>query len=93
MTTETKLRGGIAMSLLAFIIMVFFYFQQQDELQKCQASNIQKEELINQRDSLQAELFVKGVEIGRYEVALEIFKEKNKTAADEFELILTTQTE
>ena len=32
-------------------------------------------------------------QVDRYEVALEIFKEKNKKAADEFELILSTQTE
>ena len=31
-------------------------------------------------------------QVDRYEVALEIFKEKNKKAADEFELILLTQT-
>ena len=30
--------------------------------------------------------------VDRYEVALELFKEKNKKAADEFELILLTQT-
>ena len=31
-------------------------------------------------------------QVDRYEVALELFKEKNKKAADEFELILLTQT-
>lgn len=44
-------------------------------------------------DSLRNELFNKNVEVGRYEMTLEIFKEKNKSAAQEFELILTTQTE
>ena len=93
MTTETKFRGGIAMCLLGIITMTFFYFQQQDELQKCQSSNIQLQQLINERDSLRDELFNRSVEVGRYEVAFEIFKEKNKTGAEEFELILTTQTE
>ena len=46
-----------------------------------------------QIDSLRDELFIKFTEVGRYEVALEIFKEQNKKAADEFELVLTTQTE
>lgn len=44
-------------------------------------------------DSLKNELFVKGIELGRYEVALELLKEQDKKAADKFELILTTQTE
>lgn len=88
------------MSLLGLTIMTFFYFQQQDELRKCKdgqdfflGGDIEKQELINQRDSLQSELFVSGVQLGRYEVAFELFKEKNKLGAEEFELILTTQTE
>ena len=100
MTTETKFRGCLAMTLLGLIMMTFFYFQQQDELQRCKASNgflqggdIEKAQIINERDSLQSELFITGVQLGRYEVAFEIFKEKNKTGAEEFELILTTQTE
>jgi len=44
-------------------------------------------------DSLQSELFQSQSQAGRYEVALELFKEKNKEAAEEFELILSTQTE
>jgi hypothetical protein len=77
-----------------------FYFQQKDDLQKCKdgqdfflGGDIEKQELINQRDSLQSELFVTEVQLNRYQIALELFKEKNKTGADEFELILTTQTE
>ena len=100
MTTETKFRGGLAMTLLGLITMTFFYFQQQDELKRCKEENdivqggdIEKQELVNERDSLKSELFVKGVELGRYEIAFEMFKEKNKSGAEEFELILTTQTE
>jgi uncharacterized membrane protein len=44
-------------------------------------------------DSLSAELFVCGVIKGRYEITLELLREKNKKAADEFELIMSTQTE
>ena len=100
MTTETKLRGGLAMSLLGLTIMIFFYFQQLDELQRCksgdgflQGGNIEKAQIINERDSLRDELFIRFTEVSRYEVALEIFKEQNEKAAYEFELILTTQTE
>ena len=80
--------------------MSFFYFQQQDELRKCkeehefiQGGDIEKQMSINERDSLKSELFVTEVQLGRYEVAFEMFKEKNRTGAEEFELILTTQTE
>ena len=44
-------------------------------------------------NSLQSELFQTQSQTGRYEVALELFKESNKKAANEFELILSTQTE
>jgi hypothetical protein len=100
MTTETKFRGGLTMALMGLIIMTFFYFQQQDELRKCkegdgflQGGDIEKAQIINERDSLRDELFIRFTEVGRYDVALEIFKEQNKKAADEFELILKTQTE
>jgi hypothetical protein len=100
MNLETRLRAGIAMLLLSLVILTFFYFQQQDELKRCKdgqdfflGGDIEKQELINQRDSLQSELFVTSTQLGRYEVAFELFKEKNKTGAEEFDLILTTQTE
>ena len=93
MTRETKFRGGIAMSLLGLVVMTFFYFQQQDELRKCkeehefiQGGDIEKQMLINERDSLKSELFVTEVQLGRYEVAFEMFKEKNRIGAEEFEL-------
>ena len=44
-------------------------------------------------DSLQNELFIKQTEVGRYEMALEIFKEEDSVAADHFEYILSTKTE
>jgi len=100
MTTETKFRGGLTMALMGLIIMTFFYFQQQDELQRCKLGNgflqggdIEKAQIINERDSLRDELFNISVDLGRYETALEIFKERNKKGAEEFELIITTQTE
>jgi hypothetical protein len=48
---------------------------------------------INTIDSLQSELFQTQSQSGRYEVALELFKEEDSVAADRFELILSTQTE
>jgi hypothetical protein len=44
-------------------------------------------------DSLQTELFVKQTEVGRYQMALETFKEEDSVAADHFEYILSNKTE
>ena len=83
--------GAVAVLLICYL--------QQKELAKLRAEkkievvvggDIQKAQLI---DSLQSELFVSQTVVGRYEVALELFREKNKKGADEFELILSTQTE
>lgn len=100
MTREANFIAGITISLLGLIAMTFFFFKQQDELQRCKdgqdfflGGDIEKQALINERDSLQSELFVTGVQLTRYEAAFEMFKEKNKSGAEEFELILTTQTE
>ena len=87
MTTETKLRAGLAITLLGLIMMTFLYFEKDRVYQEIKVSSSK------QIDSLRDELFIKFTEISRYEITLEIFKEQNKKAADEFELILTTQTE
>ena len=44
-------------------------------------------------DSVSQENLPLQIELGRYEVALELLKEEDKAAADKFERILTTQTE
>jgi hypothetical protein len=49
--------------------------------------------IINNTDSLQSELFQTQSQLGRYEVALEMFKEEDSVAADQFEYILSTKTE
>jgi hypothetical protein len=87
MTTETKFRAGLVMTLLGLIMMTFLYFEKDRAYQELKISSSK------QIDSLRDELFIKFTEISRYEIALEIFKEQNKKAADEFELTLITQTE
>lgn len=59
------------------------------DIQKAQAID----SLTNMADSLRSEIFVSEVQLGRYEVATELLREKDKKAAELFELILTTQTE
>lgn len=49
--------------------------------------------LENQNDSLQMELFNYKTEVGRYEITLEILKERDSTAATKFESILYSETE
>jgi hypothetical protein len=49
--------------------------------------------LTNISDSLRDESFIHFVEAGRYEMALEIYKDKNPKAVEEIELIKITQTE
>ena len=51
---------------------------------------VEKDEVI---DSLYSEIFIQQTIVGRYEIALEMLKESNPKAAEEYELILTTQTE
>jgi hypothetical protein len=57
------------------------------------APTVHTVDLLRQVDSLQAELSIKQTEVGRYEMALELFKEEDSVAADHFEYILSTQTE
>jgi hypothetical protein len=70
----------------ALILLLTTIYEQNNAINEYKAK-------INTIDSLQSELFQTQSQAGRYEVALELFKEKNKKAADEFELILSTQTE
>ena len=83
--------GAVSVLLICFL--------QQRELAKLRAEqrmevivggDIEKAHTI---DSLQSELFVQQTIVGRYEVALELFKEANPKGADQFQLIMSTQTE
>jgi hypothetical protein len=89
----------------AVAVLLVCYLQQKElaKLRKEQNINvvvggdIQKAQMIdslqNVIDSVTAESLPLQMQLGRYEVALELLKEKDKKAADKFELILTTQTE
>jgi hypothetical protein len=57
------------------------------------ASTAYSLDLRKQIDSLETELHIKQTQVGRYEIALELFKEEDSVAADHFEYILSTQTE
>lgn len=83
--------GAVSVLLICFL--------QQKELSKLRAEqkievvvggDIEKAQTI---DSLQSELFVQHTINMRYEMALEMLKEENPSAAEAYELILTTKTE
>lgn len=100
MIRETNFISGITIASFLVVIVALIYFQKKYESEQLrsvdnfiQGGDIEKQMLINERDSLKSELFVTEVQLGRYEVAFEMFKEKNRTGAEEFNLILTTQTE
>jgi hypothetical protein len=89
----------------AIAVLVVCYFQQKEltKLRKEQTVNVVVggdiqtaqtiDSLQNVIDSLRAENLPLEIQLGRYEVTLELLKEEDKKAADKFELILTTQTE
>ena len=103
----TDLRFYVVVATLSFTGLLVHYANNLDDLKKtkeellkCQTDNgyipggdITSVQIINERDSLRDELFIRSTEVGRYDIALEIFKEQNKKGANEFELILKTQTE
>ena len=89
----------------AVAVLVVCYFQQR-ELSKLRAEqkievvvggDIQTAQTIdsleNVIDSIRAENMPLQIQLGRYDVALELLREEDKKAAEKFELILTTQTE
>jgi hypothetical protein len=84
MTTETKFRAGLAMTLLGLVIMTFEYFEKDRVYQELKISSSK------QIDSLEIQYFN---DAGKYEMALEIYKEINPKAVEEIELIKATQTE
>jgi len=88
----------------AFSLLIICYFQQR-ELTKLRKSNVEflqggdivKTETIDSlrhlADSLSMELFPKEIELGRYQVAFEIFAERNPKAAEQYAEIISSETE
>lgn len=94
MTTETKFRAGLVMTLLGLTIITFEYFEKDRVYQELKVSSSKHiDSLQKLSDSLRDESFINFTEAGRYEVALEVYKEKNPKAVQEIELIKATQTE
>ena len=90
MTTETKLRGGLVLTILVLLWLTVMWSNGVTTIKE-QKNTI--DSLTNLSDSLRDESFIHFVEASRYEMALEIYKDKNPKAVEEIELIKTTQTE
>ena len=90
MTTETKLKSALVLSILTSLWLIVMWNNSVITVKE-QKNTI--DSLTNISDSLRDESFIHFVEASRYEIALEIYKDKNPKAVEEIELIKTTQTE
>ena len=83
----------------AVAVLVVCYFQQK-ELSKLRSEQVKVynvphniDSLINLKDSLHDELFMKHIENGRYELSLQHLYEVNPSAAKEFDGFMQQETE
>ena len=90
MTTETKLRGGL---VLIILVLLWSTVMWNNDIITIKNQKQTIDSLTHENDSIRDESFIHFVEASRYEMALEIYKDKNPKAVEEIELIKTTQTE
>ena len=90
MTTETRLKSAFVLSILTSLWLIVMCGNSIITVKE-QKNTI--DSLTNISDSLRDESFIHFVEASRYEIALEIYKDKNPKAVEEIELIKITQTE
>ena len=79
------------LSSLVIAGMAIILVYQNKELKQCRLEGLQGGDIA--KGELQDSLTQVATELGRYEMALELLKEKDSTAANKFEDILYTQTE
>ena len=90
MTTETKLRAGLVFSILTSLWLTVMW---NNSIITVKEQKNKIDTLTNLSDSLAMENFPIQTELGRYEVAFEIFKERNPKAASQFSGIISNETE
>lgn len=106
MTSETKFRAGIVVSLLGILMMTFAYFEKDREYNEIKDSLshsitkqsydsliIENKNLSDFNDSIRTELFIQQNTVGRYEMGLYFLKERRP---NEYNLVMNyinTQTE
>jgi hypothetical protein len=90
MTTETKLKAGLVITILLLLWETLMW---SNDISTIQTQKFTIDSLTNISDSLHGESFIHFTEAARYEMALEIYRDTNPKAVEEIELIKTTQTE
>ena len=90
MLTEKKLTTYLVISLLVLLWSILIITNKNIDIEN---KNLKIEDLTKKTDSLYNENLPCQIELGRYQVALEIFKEENPKAAAQLELIISTKTE
>lgn len=93
MNKETQLRGGLVILSLLLIIISFFYLKQSDELKKCQTDTYSLQGGDISKANLQDSLFLLKTSLDRYEIALELLKDRDSMSASKFENILYGEIE
>jgi hypothetical protein len=97
MTTETKLRGGLVLSILVLLWLTVMWNNSiitvKEQKNTIDSLNVSLDSLQCVKDSLYEEHFISSVMNGRYEVTLENLKETNPQAAKQFVDFLYSQTE
>ena len=83
----------------AVSVLLICYFQQK-ELSKLRSEHVKVypiphnvDSLINLKDSLHAENYPCQIELNRYQIAYEIFMERNPKAAKQYGTIISEETE
>lgn len=91
-----SIKNAIVLLIISSLLcLAFFYIKDgiKQSTAQIRSFEITADSLVAEIDSLNHEIFHKQMTIGKYEMALELLKEQDPKAAEEFELILNTQTE
>lgn len=97
MNWEKSIKIGFVIISLSFIWAVLKIDTLKHSLNKKTTEmnqiTLQRDSLQKLSDSLSMELFPKEIELGRYEVAFQIFMERNPKAASQYGDIISEETE
>lgn len=95
--SEKTLRTYFVISLLANLWIALMWNKSHMDFEQSQTKVTELtnrvDSLVKKNDSLHSELFPSQVELGRYEVAHEIFMERNPKAASQYRDIISNETE
>ena len=97
MTIETKIRGLLVITILTLLWMTIMWNNDISRIKKQDLEisklKVEVDSLKNLSDSLAMENFPILTQLGRYEIAYEIFNERNPKAASQYGDIISNETE